>query len=563
MLPSHTLLKQRYLILQSVGKGGMGAVYMAQDVSLGNRPVAVKEMSQGHLPMQEVQSAAENFKREAHMLAGLHHPNLPSIHDHFEESGRWYLVMDFIQGETLEEYLSRSPDQKLPLEEVLQIGQQLCDVLDHLHTYQPPIIFRDLKPSNIMRSAKGHIYLIDFGVARHFKPGQDKDTANYGSAGYSPPEQYGQAQTSERSDIYSLGATLYHLLSGYKPTRSPFRLPPLQSLVPTLPPRLVTLITQMIELDEGRRPASIKVVKQELQQSSTPAPLPITPTPVASVPPPYGVPPVVVTPLSLNPISPNRRVLSIVGMIIGSLLALYGIPIIVSELASAYSYAYDYGYDYNNIGAILLFSGLIIFFIGLNGASSPVPSAQISSTRRNFSIVGIIIGSLLGLVCIPLVIFGYYDAHFAPLGSLILFLGLIILFLGLNGVSPPAPPTHISPNRRALSIVGMIIGSLVALCGALVVISHFYDFSTIIPGASILFLGLMIFFISRIRTDSPPVSNGRMTEAVIGIFIGIIAVLLGIVGVANLDYISFGIPTIIEGIVIAWFSRIRGVPVVK
>lgn len=161
MLPSHTLLKQRYQVLQPVGRGGMGAVYIAQDVSLGNRLVAVKEMSQGNLLMQDAQSAIENFKHEAHLLAGLHHPNLPSIHDHFEEAGRWYLVMDFIQGETLESYLSHSPDQKLPLEEVLQIGQQLCEVLDYLHTYQPPIIFRDLKPSNIMRSTKGHIYLID------------------------------------------------------------------------------------------------------------------------------------------------------------------------------------------------------------------------------------------------------------------------------------------------------------------------------------------------------------------------------------------------------------------
>jgi hypothetical protein len=109
----------------------------------------------------------------------------------------------------------------------------------------------------------------------------------------------------------------------------------------------------------------------------------------------------------------------------------------------------------------------------------------------------------------------------------------------------------------------MIIGSLVALYGTLVVISHFHDIATIVPGASILFLGLMFFFISRIRTDSHPVSNRRITEAVIGIFIGIIAILLGTLGVATPNYISFSIPTIIEGIVIVWFSRIRGVPVVK
>lgn len=269
-LPTHTLLRQRYRVLQTVGQGGMGAVYLAQDTSLGDRLVAIKEMSQSN--NQQGQDAIDSFKREAYLLASLQHPNLPSIYDHFEESERWYLVMSFIQGETLEDYLSHTQGQKLPLEEALRIGQDLCTVLNYLHTHQPPIIFRDLKPGNIMRSTDGHIYLIDFGIARHFKPGQAKDTANYGSAGYAPPEQYGKAQTTERSDIYSLGATLYEMISGYDPSLSPFRFPPLQSLVPTLPERLVKLITQMLDLDEGKRPASIKVVQQELQQANILAP---------------------------------------------------------------------------------------------------------------------------------------------------------------------------------------------------------------------------------------------------------------------------------------------------
>ena len=268
-LPDHTLLRQRYQLLQTVGQGGMGAVYLAQDISLGDRLVAVKEMSQNN--SQQPQEAVDNFKREAHLLAGLQHPNLPSIYDHFEERGRWYLVMSFIQGKTMEDYLAHAPNRQLPLEEVLHIGLELCNVLNYLHTHQPPIIFRDLKPGNIMRSMDGHIYLIDFGIARHFKPGQAKDTANYGSAGYAPPEQYGKAQTTVRSDIYSLGATLYEMLSGYDPSQSPFRFPQLQSLVPTLPDQLVRLITQMFEMDESKRPANIKVVEQELQQATLPA----------------------------------------------------------------------------------------------------------------------------------------------------------------------------------------------------------------------------------------------------------------------------------------------------
>ncbi len=298
-LPSHTMLKQRYRILQPIGKGGMGAVYVAQDAQLGDRMVAIKEMSQSSLSPQEMQDAAANFKQEAHLLASLHHPHLPSIHDHFESAGRWYLVMSFIQGDTLEGYVSLHPNKRLPTEEVVQIGQQLCDVLDYLHTYRPPIIFRDLKPSNIMRTNTGHIYLIDFGIARLFKPGQAKDTANYGSAGYSPPEQYGHAQTTERSDIYSLGATLYEILSGYSPSRSPFRLPALASLLPGVPTPLATLITHMLELDPGRRPASVKAVQQELKQiASSLAPTQASPAPGPApvLPPSIAAPPAAVRP---------------------------------------------------------------------------------------------------------------------------------------------------------------------------------------------------------------------------------------------------------------------------
>jgi serine/threonine protein kinase len=259
------LLNRRYLVLQALGKGGMGAVYLAQDTQLGNRLVAVKEMIQSNQSAQDIQIAVETFKREAYLLAGLQHPNLPSIHDYFEQTGHWYLVMSFIQGESLEKYLAHAPGGRLPMAEALQIARELCNVLNYLHSQRPPIIFRDLKPANIMRTPNGHIYLIDFGIARLFKPGQAKDTASYGSMGYSPPEQYGRAQTTERSDIYSLGATLYELLSGYEPSSSPFRFPPLHSLVPTLPEPLVRLITQMLELDEKARPASIKAIQQVLQ----------------------------------------------------------------------------------------------------------------------------------------------------------------------------------------------------------------------------------------------------------------------------------------------------------
>src|SRR5579859_7196662 len=130
-LSTNTILKERYRVLHWVGRGGMGAVYMGEDMQLGNRLVAIKEMSQGSLDPQEVQMAIDSFKHEAHLLAGLQHPNLPSIHDHFEQNQRWYLVMSFIQGNTLEDYMKYIPGGKLPLEEVLKIGSELCSVLHY------------------------------------------------------------------------------------------------------------------------------------------------------------------------------------------------------------------------------------------------------------------------------------------------------------------------------------------------------------------------------------------------------------------------------------------------
>src|SRR2546428_4305870 len=192
-LSSH-LLQQRYHILYKVGEGGFGAVYKAEDTLFDNRLVALKEMSQGGLSAHEVAEATEAFKREALMLAKLVHPNLPRIYDYFTEQGHCYVIMDFIEGETLQEHLNKSVQGRLPVGKVLEIGIQLCSVLDYLHTRNPPIIFRDLKPANIMLTSDGYIYLIDFGVARHFKTGKARDTIAFGSPGYAAPEQYGKAQ---------------------------------------------------------------------------------------------------------------------------------------------------------------------------------------------------------------------------------------------------------------------------------------------------------------------------------------------------------------------------------
>jgi len=227
------LLKQRYRIIGQVGKGGFGAVYKATDIRSNNRLLAVKEVNPSGQNPQGIAEATAAFKREALLLTGLAHQSLPHIYDHFSEAGSRYLAMDFIEGETLEERLGKTPGGRLPLEKALSIGIQLCSVLDYLHTRQQPIIFRDLKPGNIMLTPGGLVYLIDFGIARHFKAGQVKDTAAFGSPGYAAPEQYGKAQTTPRSDIYGLGATLHQLLTGDDPTLTPFHFAPLH-----LPPSI-------------------------------------------------------------------------------------------------------------------------------------------------------------------------------------------------------------------------------------------------------------------------------------------------------------------------------------
>ncbi|MEO9031506.1 MAG: serine/threonine-protein kinase, partial [Ktedonobacteraceae bacterium] len=259
------MLNNRYIVVNAIGQGGMGTVYKAQDTLLGYRLVAIKEMSQQQLTPQQIGVAASAFKQEADMLAGLRHPNLPSIHEHFEAAGRWYLVMECIEGETLDDYLL-AQGGKLPINEVLDIGIQLCTVLEYLHARQPPIIFRDLKPLNIMREPGGHLYLIDFGIARHFKIGQAKDTNISGTPGYAPPEQYGRTQSTPRTDIYSLGALLHELLSGIDPSDTPFRFSPLHLLGHSHAADLEALILMMVDLDENKRPATMRIVQWELQR---------------------------------------------------------------------------------------------------------------------------------------------------------------------------------------------------------------------------------------------------------------------------------------------------------
>src|SRR2546425_6334698 len=266
-LPLQSLLQQHYLIIGQAGKGGMGAVYQAVDTQDSNRRrVAIKEVSQGHLNEAELREATAQFQHEVAMLSRLSHPNLPRIYDAFNERGRSYLVMDFIDGKTLYQLLKESGNRPLPILQVLDYASQLCDVLAYLHQQRPPIIFRDLKPTNVMVTPNGHVYLIDFGIARFFKEGQEQDTVFLGSPGYAPPEQHGTAQTNPRSDLYSLGATLHCCLTGKDPyyATDRFSFPPVRQLNPQVPLELDRLIQRLLSLDETQRPVSALEVQQVL-----------------------------------------------------------------------------------------------------------------------------------------------------------------------------------------------------------------------------------------------------------------------------------------------------------
>jgi serine/threonine protein kinase/uncharacterized protein YggT (Ycf19 family) len=217
------LLGGRYRVVKLIGEGGFGAVYKANDERFqATRVVAIKEMSDANLGPSERERALVDFRREANLLVQLNHSNLPQVSDFFEEGMKAYLVMEFIEGKTLEQVLE---DARGPLDEALVMGWalQLCSVLQYLHSRQPPIIFRDMKPSNVMVTGDNRLKLIDFGIARIFKRSAAKDTTLLGSQGYAPLEQYGRGQSDPRSDIYALGATMYHLLTGSVPADAPSR----------------------------------------------------------------------------------------------------------------------------------------------------------------------------------------------------------------------------------------------------------------------------------------------------------------------------------------------------
>jgi outer membrane protein assembly factor BamB/tRNA A-37 threonylcarbamoyl transferase component Bud32 len=262
-----TTLENRYLVLKVIGSGGMSWVYQARDMRFPSvtRLVAVKEMLNSSKDEAIRQTAVANFEREANLLATLNHPAIPRVYDYFTLGERSFLVMEFVNGKDLEAILSESSDF-IPFSTVVRWGVDICNVIHYLHNHQPPVIFRDIKPSNIMSDEHDNIRLVDFGIAKLFEP-EHKGTM-IGTEGYSPPEQY-RGEAGPISDIYALGATLHHLLTRRDPRIEPpftWSDRPIREINPSVPEALDQVIMRALNYEPTQRYSDMKSFGAALAQ---------------------------------------------------------------------------------------------------------------------------------------------------------------------------------------------------------------------------------------------------------------------------------------------------------
>ncbi|HMV86032.1 MAG TPA: FHA domain-containing serine/threonine-protein kinase [Blastocatellia bacterium] len=266
-----TLLVDRYKITKRIGGGGMGSVYLAEDQNLANRPVAVKEMVEMFADDSARTKAIEDFKREAELLARLDHPSIPTIYQYFfdTERGRYYLVMKYIDGGDLAAR-QRTMGGKVDEATVTKWAIDTCDVLDYIHSQTPPIIYRDLKPANLMIDARtNRVMLVDFGIARFVAPTQKGVTA-IGTMGYAPPELFA-GNVQPQSDIYSLGATMFHLMTGVDPQDNPLLIfdftknPKPRQINPAISVEMEELVCRSVEHKPENRFPTARAFGQELQ----------------------------------------------------------------------------------------------------------------------------------------------------------------------------------------------------------------------------------------------------------------------------------------------------------
>ena len=250
MLEIGSLLDGKYKILNEIGHGGMSVVYLALN-ERANKTWAVKEVRKDG--GNDTTVVSQNLVAETEMLKKLDHPNLPSIIDVIDKDDSFIIVMDYIEGNSLQDLIDTDGPQHP--EKVIEWAKQLCDVLGYLHSRRPPIIYRDMKPANVMLRPTGDVTLIDFGTAREYKYANQADTTYLGTRGYAAPEQFGgRGQTDARTDIYTLGATMYHLITGYSPADTNFEVLPIGKFVPQLKGSgLEKIITKCCQNDPAKR----------------------------------------------------------------------------------------------------------------------------------------------------------------------------------------------------------------------------------------------------------------------------------------------------------------------
>lgn len=276
-LEADGLLRERYRIKQFISRGGMGHIYLAEDLRLEGRLCAVKEVRlDPSLSQETLDQTRAQFLREATVLARLDHPNLPKVSDFFSEAQSDYLVMDYVPGDDLRSLMleARQRGEFLPEEEVLTWAGQIANALNYLHSQEPPILHRDIKPSNIKLTPNGLVKLVDFGLVKILAAQEDTVTIvqGRGTALYTPLEQYGgdTGHTDVRSDVYAFGATLYHLLVNTAPVEarerflSPNSMPSMRALNPEISPRTERAVSWALNLHPGERPQSIQAFQQAL-----------------------------------------------------------------------------------------------------------------------------------------------------------------------------------------------------------------------------------------------------------------------------------------------------------
>ncbi len=325
-LRNNEIVDGRYHVIQMLGQGGMGAVYKAWDTRL-NRPVALKEMvPQSGLDAGMLAGLREQFRQEAQILATLVHPNLVRVTDYLSWGGNEYLVMDFVDGDSLADIIRREGAQ--PEAKVLDWALQLLDALDYCHSHN--ILHRDIKPQNIIITAEGRAVLVDFGLVKLWNPNDPRTRTamrGMGTPEYAPPEQYDVqgAHTDPRSDIYSLGATIYHALTGQSPPTATMRIAspalfaPPRAVNPAISPTTEAAILRATELSLERRFANAAEMAAALRGEEVPPPPPVVPHGATRV---MGSRAAAVTPPPAAALPRQRRHFPIWGWIVGGLVLL-------------------------------------------------------------------------------------------------------------------------------------------------------------------------------------------------------------------------------------------------